>query len=130
MFDFRLDIRTREPVYLQLVHQVKRAVALGEIREGDQLPTVNEVVHGLLVSPNTVLKAYRELDREGVVWSRHGVGTFVRKTVSKNERRSAEALRRHLTRWLREARSAGLDDGAIDTIIELARREAGIEVVA
>ena len=80
--EFRLDPASGVPTYLQLVHQVKQAVRLGIIGPGDQLPTVKEVVSRLAINPNTVLKAYRELEHAGLVAPRPGVGTFVTKTLS------------------------------------------------
>src|ERR1043166_9002865 len=77
MIEFHLDKRSGIPTYLQLVQQVRQAVRLGILRPGDQLPTVKEVVGSLTINPNTVLKAYRDLDREGLVEGRRGVGTFV-----------------------------------------------------
>ena len=77
MIHFHLDARSGVPTYLQLVQQVRQAVRLGILLPGDQLPTVKEVVSTLAINPNTVLKAYRELDREGLVVGRRGVGTFV-----------------------------------------------------
>ena len=77
MIIFHLDQRSGVPTYLQLVQQVRQAVRLGILRPGDQLPTVKEVVGTLAINPNTVLKAYRELDHEGLVAARRGVGTFV-----------------------------------------------------
>ena len=70
------------PAYLQLVQQVRQAVRLGILRPGDQLPTVKEVVAQLTINPNTVLHAYRQLDLEGVVEGRRGVGTFVASAAS------------------------------------------------
>ena len=66
MIEFRLDARSGVPTYLQLVQQVKQALRLGILHPGDQLPTVKEVVASLAINPNTVLKAYRELDLEGL----------------------------------------------------------------
>src|SRR5437764_13073588 len=77
LIEFRLDVRSGVPPYLQLVQQVKQAVRLGVLQPGDQLPTVKEVVASLAINPNTVLKAYRELDREGLVDARRGQGTFL-----------------------------------------------------
>ena len=77
MIEFHLDGRSGVPTYLQLVQQVRQAVRLGILRPGDQLPTVKEVVGGLAINANTVLKAYRELDHEGLVEARRGMGTFV-----------------------------------------------------
>ena len=72
MIEFHLDTRSGVPTYLQLVQQVRQAVRLGISQPGDQLPTVKEVVGSLAINPNTVLKAYRELDREGLVEGRRG----------------------------------------------------------
>ena len=81
MIEFHLDARSGVPTYLQLVQQVRQAVRLGILSPGDQLPTVKDVVSGLAINPNTVLKAYRELDRDGLVEGRRGVGTFVSSTL-------------------------------------------------
>src|SRR2546426_231469 len=77
MIEFRLNSHSGVPTYLQLVQQVRHAVRLGLLQPGDQLPTVKEVVGGLAINPNTVLKAYRELDHEGLMEGRRGQGTFV-----------------------------------------------------
>src|SRR6202795_4259587 len=77
MIEFHLDVRSGVPTYLQLVQQVRQAVRLGILVPGDQLPTVKEVVGRLAINPNTVLKAYRELDHERLVEGRRGQGTFV-----------------------------------------------------
>ena len=82
MIEFHLDTRSGVAPYLQLVHQVRQALRLGLLREGDQLPTVKEVVARLAINPNTVLKAYRELEHDGLVAARPGVGTFVTRTLS------------------------------------------------
>ncbi|MFB7511025.1 GntR family transcriptional regulator, partial [Streptomyces broussonetiae] len=80
---FRLDPGSGVPTYLQLVQQVEQAVRLGYLRQGDQLPRVKDVVAGLAINPNTVLKAYRELEHRGLVAGRRGVGTFVEGTVER-----------------------------------------------
>ena len=77
MIEFHLEVRSGVPTYLQLVQQVRQAIRLGILQPGDQLPTVKEVVRSLTINPNTVLRAYRELDLEGLVEGRRGVGTFV-----------------------------------------------------
>ena len=76
MIAYRLDTRSGLAPYLQLVQQTKDALRLGVLHPGDQLPTVKEVVASIAINPNTVLKAYRELEREGLVEGRPGVGTF------------------------------------------------------
>src|SRR5262245_30802820 len=101
---------------MQLVQQVRRALLLGLLREGDQLPTVKEVVVRVAVNPNTVLKAYRELEHEGLVAARPGVGTFVTRTVSDGAEIWQEPLREGLQRWLAAARDAGLDDQRIEAL--------------
>ena len=77
MIEFHLDSRSGVSPYLQIVQQVRQALRLGLLHEGDQLPTVKEVVAQLAINPNTVLKAYRELEHEGLASARPGVGTFV-----------------------------------------------------
>ena len=113
MIEFHLDDRSGVPPYLQIVQQVKQALRLGLLSVGDQLPTVREVVEQLVINPNTVLKAYRELEHEGLVSSRPGQGTFVLRTLAATSLASHAALRRSLVRWLQSAREAGLDDESI-----------------
>jgi GntR family transcriptional regulator len=98
------------------VHQVRHALRLGLLREGDQLPTVKDVVGRLAINPNTVLKAYRELERDGLVAARPGVGTFVTRSLTDDSLAAHEPLRRELQRWLAKARLAGLDEESIDAL--------------
>ena len=116
MIQFRLDTRSGVPTYLQLVQQVRQAVRLGILRPGDQLPTVKEVVGDLAISPNTVLKAYRELDREGLVEGRRGIGTFVSAGLPAPPPDGVDDLRASLRRWVEQARSAGLDDESMTAL--------------
>src|ERR1035441_10623373 len=104
MIEFHLDSRSGVSPYLQVVQQVRQALRLGLLREGDQLPTVKEVVARLAINPNTVLKAYRELEHAGLVAARPGIGTFVTKTLSDASLQSHGPLRRDLQRWLIKAR--------------------------
>ncbi|KAB8161834.1 GntR family transcriptional regulator [Streptomyces sp. 3MP-14] len=108
MIEYRIDRRTGVATYLQIVQQTKQALRLGLLEPGDQLPTAREVVEATAINPNTVLKAYRELEREGLVEARRGLGTFVRRSL-----RTAAATRApfadELTDWMRRARAAGLD---------------------
>jgi GntR family transcriptional regulator len=117
VIEFHLDARSGVPTYLQVVHQVRHAVQLGLLEPGDQLPTVKEVVGRLAINPNTVLKAYRELDREGLVEGRRGQGTFVRRAVPSVPSENLRTLRDALRRWLVQARGAGLDDDGIAALI-------------
>jgi GntR family transcriptional regulator len=114
MIHFRLDPRLGTPTYAQLVQQVRRAIVQGVLAPGDQLPTAREVVHSLAINPNTVLKAYSQLEHEGLVVSRPGSGTFISETapapVAEKVRRR---LRPALDAWLERARVAGLDEEAV-----------------
>ncbi|HXT36064.1 MAG TPA: GntR family transcriptional regulator [Chloroflexota bacterium] len=116
MIAFRLDTTSGLPPYLQLTQQVKHALRLGMLGVGDQLPTVKEVVATLAINPNTVLKAYRELEHEGLTESRPGVGTFVVRTLAGSSLASHDALRRELARWIRGAQTAGLDSESIEAL--------------
>ena len=116
MIEFHLDGHSGVPTYLQLVQQVKQAVRLGILQPGDQLPTVKEVVGGLAINPNTVLKAYRELDHEGLVEGRRGQGTFVSSELPTLPPDATKTLRAALQRWIQRARAAGLEDESISAL--------------
>ena len=116
MIEFSLDAGSGVSPYLQIVHQVRRALRLGLLDVDDQLPTVKEVVAGLAINPNTVLKAYRELERDGLVTARPGVGTFVTRTLAGSSLAAHEPLRRDLARWLAKARLAGMDEESIEAL--------------
>jgi len=126
MIEFHLDSRSGVPAYLQLVQQVRQAIRLGMLQPGDQLPTVKEVVASLTINPNTVLHAYRQLDLEGLVEGRRGVGTFVASTPPAPPPDDLKGLRAALERWLGRAREAGLDDESIQALFAAATR-AGAE---
>jgi GntR family transcriptional regulator len=130
MIEFHLDSRSGVSPYLQLVHQVRQALRLGLLCEGDQLPTVKEVVAHLAINPNTVLKAYKELEYGGLVAARPGIGTFVTKTLSDASLAAHGPLRRDLERWLAKARRAGLHDESIEALFEDTFRSAIQENVA
>src|SRR5271155_5407672 len=130
MIVFHLDTRTGGAPYLQLVHQVRRAPKLGLLHEGDQLPTVKDVVARVAINPNTVLKAYRELEHDGLVAARPGIGTFVTRTLSDESLAAHGPLRRDLQRWLVKARRAGLDEESIEALFRDTFRSATLEVVA
>ena len=130
MIEFYLDPRSGVATYLQIVQQVKDALRLGTIDVGDQLPTVREVVADLAVNPNTVAKAYRDLEREGLVVARQGRGTFVASTLAPASLRHHDALRAGLERWLAAAESAGLDEESIRALISSTLRETVARRVA
>ena len=116
MIKFHLNPRSGVSAYLQLVHQVRQALRMGMLEPGDQLPTVKEVVSSLAINPNTVLKAYRYLEREGLVSGRPGQGTFVLKSLAGPQPEERVALRRTLDLWLKSAFDAGLD---VDSVVAL-----------
>jgi GntR family transcriptional regulator len=120
--EFYLDAKSGIAPYLQLVHQVRRALKLGALHEGDQLPTVREVVTRIAINPNTVSKAYRELEHEGLVASRAGVGTFVTASTSEDVLASLGPIRHDLEQWLVRARAAGLDEDSIEALFRAAFR--------
>src|SRR3954469_9429406 len=128
VIEFSLDSRSGVSPYLQVVHQVRQALRLGLLHEGDQLPTVKDVVGRLAINPNTVLKAYRELERDGLVAARPGVGTFVTRTLVDSSLAAHEPLRRDLLRWLTKARTAGLDEESIEAIFQSTFRSVNEEI--
>jgi len=101
---------------MQLIQQVRQAMRLGVLSEGDQLPTVKDVVAKVAINPNTVLKAYRELEYEGLVTARPGVGTFVTRTLTDQSLAAHGPLRDELRAWLARARAAGLDAESIEAL--------------
>jgi GntR family transcriptional regulator len=130
MIEFHLDTRSGVSPYLQLVQQVRHAMRLGLLHEGDQLPTVKTVVAQLAINPNTVLKAYRELEHAGLASARPGVGTFVTATLSDASLAAHAPLRRELHRWMAKARLAGLDDESIEALFGDTFRSAAESGVA
>jgi GntR family transcriptional regulator len=108
--EFRLDSLSGLPTYLQLVQQVEHALRLGYVRVGDQLPTVRDVVASLAINPNTVLKAYRELESRGLAAGRPGQGTFIKGTLGRADIPGLPGLRESLRDWMDSADIAGLDE--------------------
>ena len=121
LISFRLDSHSGVPTYLQLVQQVEGALRLGVLRQGDRLPKVKEVVEELSINPNTVLKAYRELESRGIARGRQGVGTFVIAELPAIGAVVFDDLKAQLMRgWLKDARGAGLDDADIAALFHSA----------
>src|SRR3954452_7023923 len=127
MIRFHLAARSNVPPYVQLVEQVRQALLNGTLRPGDRLPTVKEVVGSLAINPNTVLKAYRDLEREGLVEGRQGVGTFVLRRPDGPPPSEQAALKRALTTWVAKAQRAGLADGDIESMVRTVLRASSIE---
>jgi GntR family transcriptional regulator len=115
--EFRLDPASGVPTYLQLVHQVEHALRLGYLKPGDQLPKVKDVVVSLAINPNTVSKAYRELETKGLIVGRPGQGTFILATLSQVALPELTGLRRSLRGWLAKANTAGLDESGIAALV-------------
>ncbi|HIW61981.1 MAG TPA: GntR family transcriptional regulator [Candidatus Stackebrandtia excrementipullorum] len=116
MIRFRIERRAGAPPYRQLIQQVKQAVRLGRLEPGDRLPTAREVVADTAINPNTVFKAYRALEAEGLVEARAGVGTFVRKTLGAVA--VDTPLRSELADWLRRARAEGLTFEDVEALMK------------
>ncbi|MGA2829541.1 MAG: GntR family transcriptional regulator [Streptosporangiaceae bacterium] len=123
MFRFRLDASSGVPPYLQLVHQVRQSLLLGYLRAGDRLPTVKELAGDLAINPNTVVKAYRQLEHEGLAGGRPGQGTFITATLAPPPPAASEMLRASLEEWFRSAQEAGLSDEAVTALIAVVRHD-------
>ena len=117
MIEYRIDRRSGVSTYLQIVQQTKQALRLGLLQPGDKLPTAREVVEATAINPNTVLKAYRELDREGLVEPRPGLGTFVRRSLARPEAGADGELRAELSGWMDRARAAGLEHEDVAALV-------------
>src|ERR1700689_1599094 len=113
---FRLDRKSGVPAYRQVGDQVRQALRLGILKPGDQLPTVREVVRQIAINPNTVHRAYRDLEGQGLTEGRPGSGTYIRRSLSKVPQEQPQ-LQRQLEKWMRTARAAGLGDEAIAALV-------------
>jgi GntR family transcriptional regulator len=120
---FRLDPASGVPTYLQLVQQVEHALRLGYLKRGDRLPKVREVVAALAINPNTVLKAYRDLEQKGLTSGRPGQGTFIDASLGQATLPELTGLRRSLRAWLEDADAAGLDDEGIVALVTSTLRD-------
>jgi GntR family transcriptional regulator len=127
---FHLSTRSNVPPYVQLVEQVRQALLNGVLRPGDRLPTVKEVVGSLAINPNTVLKAYRELERDGLVEGRQGVGTFVLRRPDGPPPSEQASLTRSLSSWIAKAQRAGLSDVEIESMVRTVLRASANEAIA
>ena len=123
LIEFRLDPSSGLPTYLQLVQQVEQALRLGYLEPGDQLPKVRDVVASLAINPNTVLKAYRNLEMKGLAAGRPGQGTFIEGTLAQLALPELTELRRSLLGWLATADTAGLDEDGIVALFTSALRD-------
>ena len=126
---FQIRATSGEPIYLQLMRQVKHAVATGALAPGDRMPTVRDLAGTLLVNPNTVARAYRDLEREGVIETSPGRGSFVRENGSLRLgiREKRERLRPFITQLLAEAHTLGMDMEDLREEIEREMTELRVE---
>lgn len=122
MIEFVLDGRSKVNTYVQLVQQVKQALRVGLLEPGDQLPKVRDVASSLAINPNTVLKAYRELEIEGLAAGRPGVGTFVKRSLAGASLANQGELRDELVAWLDRARAAGLTREDVTALVDTTLR--------
>jgi DNA-binding transcriptional regulator YhcF (GntR family) len=118
MIGFHISSSSGVPTYLQIVEQVRQALRLGRLEPGDRLPTVREVAATLAINPNTVLKAYRELEHEGLVEGRQGLGTYVVRSLSGPSPGTLDELRTSLETWVNNARAAGLSLEHIKAVVD------------
>jgi GntR family transcriptional regulator len=124
VISFHLDTRSGVAPYLQIVGQVRQALLLGLLKEGDQLPTVKDVVAKIAINPNTVSKAYRELEHQGLAAAKPGVGTFITRSLGEASLAEHRPLQDELRAWLAKARYAGLTEPGIDALISNTQRES------
>ena len=124
VIEFHLDARSGVAPYLQIVGQVRQALLLGLLAEGDKLPTVKEVVGKVAINPNTVSKAYRELEHQGLAAAKPGVGTFITRSLGQASLAEHGPLQQELRTWLASARAAGLTEPAIEALFTSTFRDS------
>ena len=127
MIEFHLEARSGVAPYLQIVQQVRQALLLGLLAEGDKLPTVKEVVGRIAINPNTVSKAYRELEHLGLAAAKPGVGTFITRSLGQASLAEHAPLQQELRGWLVRARAAGVTDAGIEALFRSTFRETAEE---
>ncbi len=131
LIQFHLAQDSGVSYYVQLIHQVRQALWFGILKPGDRLPTVKEVVAQVALNPNTVLRAYRELERDGLVVSRPGLGTFVAAAIPPAlAPDSYQSLRADLEGWLAKAHALGVDESQLMALFEHVIRENARRIVA
>jgi len=121
-FRFRLDVQSGVPVYRQIIDQVQGGLASGALSSGDQLPTVRQVAVDLAINPNTVLRAYRELEIRGVLDTQQGTGTFISdKKIKHDEPERTRVMDQLVTEFVARAGAGGF------TVRELMERLSGLD---
>lgn len=115
-----VDLTTHTPAYLQIISQIKQAIASGELKAGDQLPTVRQLAADLQINFNTVARAYRLLDEKGIISTQHGRGTFILdaptgKELDRFRKQQLVVLGEH---YIEEAERLGFEPGEVRRLIE------------
>lgn len=129
---FWINPQSGVPMYLQLVEQVRHGIEIGALRPGDQLPGIRKVAEELVMNPNTVAKAYREMEHAGLIVLRHGAGAFIAENPNGMQDRAVpqtiQRSRGVVRRAVAALRDLGLDDGAIRRLVESELAESREEV--
>ncbi|MFI1069656.1 GntR family transcriptional regulator [Streptomyces puniciscabiei] len=120
MIDYRIDRGSGVPAYVQIVEQTERALRMGTLQVGDKLPTAREVVAATAINPNTVLRAYRDMEQGGLVELRRGLGTFVTRSLARPEAENDSPLRREVADWVARARATGLERADVLALVTAA----------
>ncbi|MER6738683.1 GntR family transcriptional regulator [Streptomyces puniciscabiei] len=120
MIDYRIDRGSGVPAYVQIVEQTERALRMGTLQVGDKLPTAREVVAATAINPNTVLRAYRDMEQDGLVELRRGLGTFVTRSLARPEAENDSPLRREVADWVARARATGLERADVLALVTAA----------
>jgi len=115
--NFNVDPRSGVPIYTQLIDQVKRSIAVGALAPGERLPTVKQLAVDLTINPNTVARAYRDLERDGVIETSPGRGSFVRESdIVQTRKNLTEVAAVALEAAIRDARSIGVDRATLEAL--------------
>ena len=130
MIELRIDSRSGLPAYLQIVQQVKHALRLGLLSPGEQMPTIRELVASLAINPNTVMKAYRELEMEGLIGGKPGLGTFVLQALPGSAQIDLDEMRLKLDQWFERAEELGMDEESIVALFTTTLRKHMKEAAA
>ncbi|MET9826769.1 GntR family transcriptional regulator [Streptomyces sp. NPDC006349] len=121
--EYRIDRRSGIPAYVQIVRQTEQALRMGVLRVGDKLPTAKEVVAATAINPNTVFRAYRDMEQAGLVRSRRGLGTFVTRSLARPGAEDDSPLRADLAAWVARALAAGLGGDDVLALVTAALEE-------
>ncbi|SDY97887.1 GntR family transcriptional regulator [Tindallia californiensis] len=122
---FELDLRSRIPIYEQLVERIKEMIITELLKSDEQLPSVRSLAQQLTINPNTIQKAYRELEKQGYVYTVQGRGNFVSPVMEKMQKEKKEELRRELKKLMAEAFYLGMDQKDMHQMIDEVMEQQG-----